>query len=146
MANFVTSIVVVLGNEVVKNASKNQRLGRPCWNFLWKTTLLLEDLVEDFWKVYWFTYSSYGEQVGKILADQRSGHPSWMSNRFKKKQHFFMTIRGKIVVRFVTGNAHGQSEEDIEYVKSWRHTDGQTAWRWTPFNQINPAKPLAHVS
>ena len=37
-----------------------------------------------------------------------------------------MTIRGKIVVSLVTGHVHGYSEEEIEYVKSLRHTDGQT--------------------
>jgi hypothetical protein len=35
-----------------------------------------------------------------------------------------MTIRGKIVVSLVTGHDH--SEEEIEYVKSLRHTNGQT--------------------
>ena len=49
-----------------------------------------------------------------------------MSNRFKKKQHFLMPIRGKIVVGLVTGHVHGHSGEEIEYVKRLRHTDGQT--------------------
>ena len=77
------------------------------------------------WKIYGkstdFTYGSYGERVDKILADQISGQSSRMLNRFKKKQHFFMTIRGKIVVSLVTGHVYGHSEEEVEYVKSLRH-------------------------
>jgi hypothetical protein len=46
------SIYIVSENKV-KNASANQRLGWPCWIFLWKTTLLLEDIEEDFWQVCW---------------------------------------------------------------------------------------------
>jgi hypothetical protein len=39
------------------------------------------------------------------LANQRPGQPSWISNLFKKIQHFFRTPRGKIIVSLVDVDA-----------------------------------------
>ena len=49
-----------------------------------------------------FTYSSSGEDEN-ISDNQRLGQPSWISNCFKKIQHFFKTTRGTNVISLVAG-------------------------------------------
>lgn len=45
-----------------------------------------------------FTFSSSGEDVENVLANQWPGKPSWISNLFNKIQPFFRTSRETIVV------------------------------------------------